>query len=100
MDKDRVSLYKSVTKYDPVQSRNITTVEIHATYPCLATNISSKRQLETFGNLTSADITVRLLNKRVENITHLVINSKKHKVARISVYQNDTVIYAKEVQSW
>lgn len=100
MDKDRVILYKSVTKYDPVQSRNVTTVEIHATYPCLATNISSKRQLETFGNLTSADITVRLLNKRVENITHLVINSKKYKVARTSVYQNDTVIYAKEVQSW
>lgn len=100
MDKDRVSLYKSVTKYDPVQSRNVTTVEIHATYPCLATSLSNKRQLETFGNLSSADITVRLLNKRVENITHLVINSKKYKVARISVYQNDTVIYAKEVQSW
>ncbi len=100
MDKDRVKLYRSVTKYDPVQSRNITTVEMYATYPCFVTNISSKRQLETFGNLSSADITVRLLNKRVENITHLVINSKKYKVARISVYQNDTVIYAKEVQSW
>lgn len=100
MDKHRVKLYAQKSEYDTRLSKTVNKLSLITDTTCFVTGISNKRQLETFGNLTSADITVRLLNKPVENITHLVINSKKYKVARISVYQNDTVIYAKEVQSW
>ena len=100
MDKDRATFYKSVTAYDPKQSKTVTQLVELATYPCMATGLSNKRQLETFGNLTSADAVIRLINKDITGVTNVLINSKKYKVAKISDYQTDQVVYIKEVQAW
>ncbi|RXK19091.1 hypothetical protein [Macrococcus sp. DPC7161] len=100
MDKDRVKLFNSKNSYDPKLSKTVTVFNEIADYTCLVTNLSNKRQLETFGNLTSADIVVRLLNKDIKNATHLITNNKHFVISKTSVYSNDTVVYAKEVASW
>ncbi|ARQ03953.1 hypothetical protein CA207_06980 [Macrococcoides caseolyticum] len=100
MDKHRVKLYAQKSEYDTRLSKTVNKLSLITDTTCFVTGISNKRQLENFGNLTSADTTIRLLNKDVIGVTHASIKDEKYKITKVTSYDNDVIIYALKVQSW